>query len=48
MMFKNGTCSGEKITKEHLTLVLGANANSIEKLPLLVIGKYKILGISWM
>jgi hypothetical protein len=39
MMFRNEICSGGKLSKERLTILVGANANGTEKLPLMVIGK---------
>lgn len=41
MMFKNESCSGGKMSKERLTVLVGGNASGKEKLPLLVIGKYR-------
>ena len=40
-VYKKDTCSGGKLSKECLTLVLGENGSGTEKLLLLVIGKYK-------
>lgn len=37
--FKNEDCSGGKWSKERLTVLVGANADGSDKLPLLVIGK---------
>ncbi|NWU90067.1 TIGD4 protein, partial [Upupa epops] len=41
--FKGETCSVGKLNKERITIVVGTNADSSEKLPLLVIGKNKSL-----
>lgn len=41
MMYRNENCSGGKLSKERLTILVGANANGTEKLPLMVIGKAK-------
>ncbi|XP_042326264.1 tigger transposable element-derived protein 4 [Sceloporus undulatus] len=40
-VFKGETCSVGKVSKEKITLVVGANMDASEKLPLLVIGKNK-------
>ncbi|NXT92075.1 TIGD4 protein, partial [Anhinga rufa] len=39
--FKGETCSVGKLSKERITIVVGANMDGSEKLPLLVIGKTK-------
>ncbi|XP_071043141.1 tigger transposable element-derived protein 4-like [Parasteatoda tepidariorum] len=41
MTFKDENCSEGKMSKEHLTVLVGRNAPGTEKLPLLVIGKYR-------
>lgn len=41
LAFKNEKCSGGKHSKERLTVLMGANMDGSEKLPLLVIGKSK-------
>lgn len=41
MAFKNDPCFGGKRSKDRLTVLLGANITGKEKLPVLVIGKYK-------
>jgi len=40
LSFKNETCSGGKLSKERVTVLLGANSDGSDKLPILVIGKY--------
>ncbi|NWS70157.1 TIGD4 protein, partial [Crotophaga sulcirostris] len=42
--FKGETCSVGELSKERITVVVGANADGSEKLPLLVIGKTKSPG----
>uniref|UniRef100_A0A8C4XHT4 HTH CENPB-type domain-containing protein n=1 Tax=Erpetoichthys calabaricus TaxID=27687 RepID=A0A8C4XHT4_ERPCA len=39
MTFKGEPCHGRKKSKEHVTLLLGANMSGLEKLPALLIGK---------
>uniref|UniRef100_A0A8C4XF96 Tigger transposable element-derived protein 4 n=1 Tax=Erpetoichthys calabaricus TaxID=27687 RepID=A0A8C4XF96_ERPCA len=39
MTFKGEPCQGGKKSKEHVTLLLGANMSGLEKLPALLIGK---------
>lgn len=39
MTFKGERCSGGKLSKERITLMVGANMDGSQKLPLLVIGK---------
>lgn len=39
LAFKNEKCSGGKLSKERITVLIGANMDGTEKLPLLVIGK---------
>ncbi|XP_054706706.1 tigger transposable element-derived protein 4-like [Uloborus diversus] len=41
LMFKGESCAGGKMSKDRLTVLVGANADGSEKLPLLVIGKSK-------
>lgn len=41
MTFKKETCSGGQHSKERITVLVGANMDGSEKLPLLVIGKSK-------
>lgn len=41
MTFKKETCSGGQRSKERITVLVGANMDGSEKLPLLVIGKSK-------
>ncbi|XP_042913329.1 tigger transposable element-derived protein 4-like, partial [Parasteatoda tepidariorum] len=41
IMFRSEKCSGGKLSKEWLTILVGTNANGTEKLPLMVIGKAK-------
>lgn len=39
LAFKGERCSGGKLSKERITLLIGANMDGTEKLPLLMIGK---------
>lgn len=39
LAFKDDKCHGGKLSKERVTLLVGANMNGTEKLPLLMIGK---------
>ena len=39
LSFKGETCSGGKLSKQRVTLLIGANMDGSEKLPLLMIGK---------
>jgi hypothetical protein len=41
LALKGEACSGEKKSKERLSVLLGANADGSDKLPVLVIGKSK-------
>ena len=41
LCFKNQPCHGGKHSKDKVTVLVGANADGSEKLPLLVIGKSK-------
>lgn len=41
LAFRNENCSGGKLSKERVTLMVGGNCDGSEKLPLLMIGKYK-------
>lgn len=41
LVFKVNCCSGGKNSKERVTMLVGANMNGTEKLPLLMIGKSK-------
>ena len=41
LCFKNESCHGGKHSKDRVTVLVGANADGSEKLPLLVIGKSK-------
>ena len=41
LAFKNKSCHGGKQSKERITVMVGANSDGSEKLPLLVIGKSK-------
>ena len=40
LAFKGDKCHGGKLSKERITLVVGANMDGTEKLPLLAIGKF--------
>lgn len=39
--YKGENCNGGKVSKERLTILVGANMDGTEKLPILVIGKSK-------
>jgi hypothetical protein len=39
--FKGASCKGIKVNKERITILVRANLDGTEKLPLLVIGKSK-------
>jgi hypothetical protein len=39
--FKGASCKGRKVNKERITVLICANLEGTEKLPLLVIGKSK-------
>ena len=41
LAFKGETCSGGKIPKERITMLVAANMDGSEKLPLLIIGKFE-------
>lgn len=40
-MYLDELCSASKISKERISVLVGANASGKEKLPLLVIGKHQ-------
>jgi hypothetical protein len=40
LTLKNQKCNGGKLSKHRITVLVGANMDGSEKLPLLVIGKY--------
>ena len=43
--FKNVSCHSGKLSKDRLTTMVCANMSGSDKLPILVIGKSKILGV---